>query len=74
MQPPLQMQIPYSTLSQEDRESMVKNLNACLATLEKGVGRLSPSEIRVKSMLTVLRNELRTALNESSLTEPPFKG
>ena len=68
MQSSLRMEMKYPSLTKEDCDLMVQNLEVCLSTFEKGLGRLSASEIRVKSMISALRSELQGA----SQSAPPI--
>lgn len=53
-------------LTPADREKIIENLNECLAIFDRQQTLLSATEIRAKSMLSVLRNEfLRAHKNDN---------
>jgi len=60
-----------SSLSCEDCDAMVNHLDASLSILEKSLGNSRPGfeEIRIKSVLSVLRSEIAKAGRSS---RPPF--
>ncbi len=62
---------PNTLLSQEDRDAIVNHLTLSLAILERTVGRPSMDEIKVKSMLSVLRSEIQKWRRLDD-TAPPF--
>lgn len=46
-------------LSKEDCAELARHLDACMATFERRTGALTAAEVRMKSMISVLRNEVR---------------
>lgn len=51
---------------------MVASLDVCLLILEAKPVVLSASELRIKSMLSTLRTELKQHARELDASEPPF--
>ena len=49
---------PETSLSREDCETIVANLDASMAILDRHAGRRSLEEIKLRSMLAVLRAEI----------------
>jgi hypothetical protein len=60
------------TLTPTECDEILKNLDECLAVFEKKTGMLNSTEIRAKSMLTVVRREIARSREQSGLTELPF--
>jgi hypothetical protein len=54
----LRMQIKYPSLTKEDCAVMLANLDDSLAVFDRKQAVLSASELRVKSLLSALRNEM----------------
>jgi hypothetical protein len=52
------MQTKYPSLTKDDCEQMLVNLDESLAVFERKRVVLSASELRVKSLLSALRNEM----------------
>ncbi len=66
------MEYPAQTsLSKVDCESVVRNLDECIAILDKNVNRRPIAEIKVRSMIAVLREEIARSM-ESGNSPPPF--
>jgi len=63
--------VPFTELSQDDREAIVRNLDLCLVILDGNMGRRSLTEIKVRSMIAVLRVEMSKAVSNEA-TFPPF--
>ena len=63
--------LPATALSKADCETIVRNLDGCIAILEQSDGRRPLSEITMKSMITLLRDEMSDAAQTGS-TLPPF--
>jgi hypothetical protein len=61
---------PQTSLNQEDCGIIVNHLDASLAVLEKLTGRPTIDEIKIKSMLAVLRSEIKKAARIGST--PPY--
>jgi hypothetical protein len=61
MQCLIQLDAPYTTLNPEDCGIIVSHLDASLAVLDKMAGRPTIDEIKIKSMLAVLRSEIKKA-------------
>lgn len=57
-------------LSDHDREAIVRNLDACVALLDKYAGRRTLSDIKIRSMVAVLRDEMATAARMEVILPP----
>jgi hypothetical protein len=69
MQCLIQLDPPRTSLNQEDRGIILNHLDASLAVLENVAGRPTVDEIKIKSMLAVLRSEIKKAAGTG--TWPP---
>jgi hypothetical protein len=66
----MQTNQPLGSLSAGDCHLMDSHLTASLDILENAGGRPSPAQIQLKSLLTVLRNEIRKATGMPTLLQP----
>jgi hypothetical protein len=62
---------PHTELSKEECDGIVAHLDGCIAILDRNTGRRSLPQIRLRSMLAVLRGELLKS-DLSHMTVPPF--
>ena len=70
----MQTKHPMGSLSPGDCHLMDSHLTASLEILDNAGGRPSPALIQMKSLLTVLRSEIRQALGLPVLLEPDYAG
>ena len=71
MNPPAS-QTRYPSLNRRDCDAMVASLDVCLLILEGKPALLSASEVRIKSMLSTLRSELKHHALHLEASEHPF--
>ncbi|HWA25806.1 MAG TPA: hypothetical protein VG734_09105 [Lacunisphaera sp.] len=60
-----------SELAPKDREAIVRNLDACVAALDEYAGRRTLPEIKIRSMLAVLRDEM-AVVEKDGVSSSPF--
>jgi hypothetical protein len=65
------MERPIMSLTREDCESIVSNLDASIVLLDKNVGRRTLQEVKMRSVISVLRAEMAKAA-KADTTIPPF--
>lgn len=63
----------YPSLNRRDCEAMVASLDVCIMILEAKPAVLSASELRIKSMLSTLRGELKHHALQLDASEAPFE-
>jgi hypothetical protein len=68
----MQTSQPIGSLTPGDCQLMDSHLTASLAILESAPGRPSLVEIQMKSLLTVLRSEIRKATGMPTVLRPDF--
>lgn len=68
----MQSNQPIGSLSEGDCHLMDSHLSASLEILDKAHGRPSLVEIQLKSLLTVLRTEIRKAAGMPTILRPDF--
>jgi len=61
---------PATELSTGDREAIVRHLDACVAVLDEYAGHRTLTEIRIRSMVAVLRDEIAKSASIDAILPP----